>query len=30
VPKHCLVKGTGSGKPWKFYREHIDRWLDSR
>lgn len=30
IPKSCIVPGTGSGKPWKFYKEHIDRWLKSR
>jgi hypothetical protein len=30
VPKHCLVPGTGSGKPWKFFRRHIDKWIASR
>jgi hypothetical protein len=30
IPKHCLAPGTGNGKPWKFYRGHIDRWLASR
>jgi hypothetical protein len=30
IPKSCLVPGTGNGKVWKFYREHIDRWLSSR
>jgi hypothetical protein len=30
IPKHCLVPGTGKGKLWKFYREKIDRWLESR
>jgi Helix-turn-helix domain len=30
VPRHCVVPGTGSGKPWKFYRERIDAWIASR
>jgi hypothetical protein len=30
IPKHCIVPGTGRGKVWKFYREKIDRWLESR
>jgi hypothetical protein len=30
IPKSCLVPGTGHGKPWKFYRGHVDRWLKSR
>jgi predicted DNA-binding transcriptional regulator AlpA len=30
IPKACLVPGTGRGKLWKFYREKIDRWLESR
>jgi hypothetical protein len=30
VPRHCVVPGTGSGKPWKFYRERIDTWIASR
>jgi hypothetical protein len=30
IPGNCLVAGTGNGKPWKFYRERIDRWIRSR
>jgi hypothetical protein len=30
IAKHCIVPGTGKGKVWKFYREKIDRWLESR
>jgi hypothetical protein len=30
VPRGCVVPGTGSGKPWKFYRAKIDDWLASR
>ena len=30
IPKSCLVPGTGNGRPWKFYRAAIDRWLASR
>jgi len=30
IPRHLAVPGTGSGKPWKFYREGIDAWLASR
>ena len=30
IPKSCLVPGTGTGKPWKFYRGKIDQWLESR
>src|SRR5262249_62128055 len=30
IPKHCILPGTGRGKVWKFYREKIDRWLESR
>jgi hypothetical protein len=30
IPKCCIVPGTGNGKPWKFYRAKIDRWLQSR
>jgi hypothetical protein len=30
IPKHCIVPGTGKGKVWKFYREKVDRWLESR
>ena len=28
IPKNCIVNGTGSGKPWKFHREKIDRWIE--
>ena len=27
IPKSCVVHGTGDGKPWKFLRERIDRWM---
>ena len=30
IPTQCIVPGTGKGKVWKFYREQIDRWLESR
>jgi hypothetical protein len=30
LPKSCLVTGTGNGKPWKFHREAIEKWLASR
>jgi hypothetical protein len=30
IPKGCVVPGTGTGKPWKFYRDRIDAWLKSR
>ena len=30
IPARCLVKGTGNGKPWKFYREQIDQWISMR
>lgn len=27
MPSHCIVPGTGHGKPWRFYRSEIDSWL---
>jgi hypothetical protein len=30
IPKNCIVTGTGKGKPWKFHRVLIDRWLEGR
>jgi hypothetical protein len=27
IPAACLVPGTGNGKPWKFYREKIEKWI---
>ncbi|WP_254509035.1 helix-turn-helix domain-containing protein [Anatilimnocola floriformis] len=30
IPHHCLVPGTGTGKPWKFFRDRIDRWIEQR
>jgi len=30
IPKSCLVPGTGNGKPWKFYRDRIDKWIERR
>jgi hypothetical protein len=31
IPRACIVAGTGlNGTRWSFYREPVDRWLDSR
>ena len=30
IPRACLVSGTGNGKPWKFYRREVDRWIERR
>ncbi|MBL8797638.1 MAG: helix-turn-helix domain-containing protein [Planctomycetia bacterium] len=30
IPDHCIVAGTGRGKPWKFHRRHIDDWVQRR
>lgn len=30
IPGNCIVTGTGIGKPWKFHRGQIDKWLESR
>jgi len=30
IPPHCVVPGTGNGRPWKFHRVRIDAWLRSR
>ncbi len=30
LPKSCIVPGIGNGKPWKFYRRHVDKWLATR
>ena len=30
IPRSCIVLGTGNGKPWKFHRSHIDRWIENR
>lgn len=30
LPKSCIVAGTGTGKPWKFHRSQIDRWIEGR
>lgn len=30
LPDHCIVAGTGKGKPWKFHRRHIDQWIKAR
>jgi len=30
IPSQCILKGTGEGRPWKFYRSHIDRWIKQR
>jgi len=30
VPRNAIVPGTGNGKPWKFYRSLIDKWIERR
>lgn len=30
IPSSHVVPGTGSGKPWKFYRVRVDAWLKRR
>jgi hypothetical protein len=30
IPKHCIVAGTGTGKPWKFHKAKIDEWMKAR
>lgn len=30
IPTSCIVRGTGNGKPWKFYRHKIDKWIEDR
>ncbi len=30
IPKSCVLVGTGNGKPWKFYRSRLDKWLETR
>jgi hypothetical protein len=30
LPKNCVVPGTGSGKPWRLYKDRIDRWIETR
>ena len=30
IPSRCIVPGTGTGKPWKFFRAKIDVWIESR
>lgn len=30
VPRNAIVPGTGNGKPWKFYRSLIDKWIEKR
>jgi hypothetical protein len=30
IPKPCVVAGTGNGKPWKFHRAQIDKWIEER
>ena len=30
IPKHCIVPGSGHGKPWKFYRRQLGDWLNKR
>jgi hypothetical protein len=30
IPPSCVVRGTGAGKPWKFYRARVEEWVTSR
>jgi hypothetical protein len=30
IPASCIVTGSGNGKPWKFHRERIEEWMESR
>lgn len=30
IPRSSIVQGTGNGKPWKFHRHLIDRWIETR
>ena len=30
IPASYIVPGTGNGKPWKFYRSKIEKWLEER
>ena len=30
IPKECVAAGTGVGKPWKFHRSKIDKWIEKR
>ena len=30
IPRNSIVPGTGEGKPWKFYRSRIDKWIEER
>ena len=30
IPAACIVPGSGKGKPWKFYRAKIEKWLEER
>jgi len=30
IPHQCVVPGTGNGKPWKLYRDRIEKWIASR
>lgn len=30
IPSSCVVPGTGNGKPWKFNRSQVDKWIKNR
>lgn len=30
IPSHCVVEGSGNGKPWKFHRRPIEAWIRNR
>jgi hypothetical protein len=30
IPLSCVIPGCGDGRPWKFLRDRIDRWLEVR
>lgn len=30
IPRKSIISGTGKGRLWKFYRQHVDEWLATR
>jgi hypothetical protein len=30
IPSGCVVRGCGDGRPWRFVRQRIDDWLETR
>jgi len=30
IPGGCIAQGTGKGEKWTFFRDRIDKWIETR